>query len=103
VAASAASDEYRRRLLEHIATYRRTAPFPEGAKSGTVMVRFALDRVGSVLTVSVISSSGAAMLDDEAVATIWRAQPMPPIPSPLPQRLSITLPVAFGTLARGQS
>jgi protein TonB len=91
-------DTYRRRLLEHIASYRRSPALTPGEPpTGTVMVRFSLDRTGDVLMVTVSNSSGAPDLDEEAVATIWRARPMPTIPALLPDRLSITLPVTFSS------
>jgi protein TonB len=96
----AAGSDYRHRLLDHIATYRRTAPFARGDLSGTVMVRFSLDRRGNVQEVSIAGSSGVSELDEEAVATIWRAQPMPPIPAVLPEVLSVTFPMWFGTAPR---
>ncbi len=96
----AAGNDYRRRLLDHIALYRRTTAFADGGRSGTVLVRFSLNRGGTVLAVSIAASSGASELDDEAMATIWRAQPMPAIPIVLPERVTITLPVTFGIAAR---
>lgn len=92
----AIGDDYRRRLLQHIATYRRRPPLTAGPPAyGTVMVRFSLSREGEVSAVSVATSSGVADLDDEALATIWRARPMPVIPLALPDHLSVTLPVTF--------
>jgi len=102
-----ASDEYRRRLLDHISAYRRAPAASAGRRpTGVVLIRLAIDRQGDVLSVQVAGSSGAPELDDEAVATVWRAQPMPAIPSPLPERLAVILPVSFDpersmTRARG--
>ena len=91
----AAGDDYRHRLFEHIAAHRGTPAVNGERSAGTVMVRFSITRGGDVIAVSVASSSGAPNLDDEAVATVWRAGPMPSIPPTLPGRLSITLPVTF--------
>ncbi len=85
-------DDYRRRLLAHIAGYRRSL---SGGAGGLTQVRLAIGRDGDVLAVAVASGSGDANLDDEAVATIWRARPMPAIPDALPSRLVVTLPVSF--------
>jgi protein TonB len=52
-------------------------------------------RDGAVLDVRIKTSSGATILDEEAGATIRRAQPLPPIPPELPERLNIIVPVAF--------
>ena len=93
----AVGDDYRHRLLQHIETYRqRLSAAPGRPSSGTVLVRFWVDRDGRVLAASVVGGSGVADFDDEAVATIWRARPMPAIPAALPERLSVTLPIAFG-------
>lgn len=87
--------DYRRRLLAHILAYRRPVDALAGQRvDGAATVRFTLERSGNVLSAEVVSSSGMAALDDEAVATIWRARPMPPIPLGLPDTLSIVLPVA---------
>jgi protein TonB len=89
-------EDYRRRLLDHIATYRRPPVLAEGERgTGVVVVHLALDRQGEVLSVTVSNSSGVTDLDDKAVATIWRARPMPSIPPALPGRLAVTLPVSF--------
>ncbi len=93
----ALGDDYRHRLLRHIEAYRqRLSVAPGRPSSGTVLVRFWVDRDGRVLAASVVGGSGVADFDDEAVATIWRARPMPAIPAALPERLSVTLPIAFG-------
>lgn len=93
----AAGSDYRRRLLEHIAGYVRPTP---GTPNGVVTVRFTIARGGEVLAASVVGSSGEAALDDEAVAAVWRAEPMPSIPPVLPERLIITLPLVFRPVAR---
>lgn len=98
----AAGIDYRQRLLLHIAGFRRRSAFSGGDATGTVRVRFAIRRDGSVSAVAIVAGSGVAELDDEAVATIWRAEPMPPIPTVLPDSLSITLPIAFGVDGRGR-
>jgi protein TonB len=85
-------------LLEHIRTYQR---YPDAAaqqsQRGVVQVMFAMNRSGTVIDVRVITSSGFSMLDQEAVAMVRRAQPLPRIPAQLPERLNVLLPVAFAT------
>lgn len=91
----ALADDYRRALLAHIWAYRR--PLAQGLGLHgvrAVSLRILLTRDGAVQWVDVATSSGESGLDDEAVATIWRALPMPPIPAALPDRLVVTLPVA---------
>ncbi|WCM25958.1 TonB family protein [Sphingomonas sp. QA11] len=97
----AAGNDYRRRLLDHIALFRRKSAFDGGDRSGSAMVRFAVKRDGSVIAVTLVTGSGVSVLDSEAIATIWRAQPMPPIPGSLPDSLSVTLPIVFGIAPLG--
>jgi len=89
-------DDYRRRLLAHIGAYRRAPLLALGVRGrGIVLLHIAIDRQGDVLSVAIATSSGVADLDEEAVATIWRARPMPPIPLALPGQLAVTLPISF--------
>jgi periplasmic protein TonB len=92
-----AIDGFQQLLLSHIARYQR---YPGGAQaqrlSGNVHVQFVLTRDGRLDGAWVRSSSGYAVLDREAIATILRAQPLPKIPSELPERLSVSLQLAFG-------
>ena len=85
-------------LLEHIRIYQR---YPDAAaqqsQRGVVQVLFAMNCNGTVIDVRVTTSSGFAMLDQEAVAMVRRAQPLPRIPAQLPDRLNVLLPVAFST------
>jgi protein TonB len=87
---------YQETLLNYIERYRG---YPDAARrnhvEGVVMLRFAMDRQGHVLEAWVDQSSGFTALDTEAVATVWRAQPLPVIPASLPGRLSVVLPVSF--------
>lgn len=87
---------YQHALLVHIEHYRRY-PLDERRQriEGVVTIHFAMDRYGNVLDVWIDRSSGVAALDTEAVATVRRAQPLPMIPTRLPDRLSIVLPVSF--------
>lgn len=88
--------EFQRSLFRHIARFQR---YPARARDrqlrGTVQVVFLLRRDGSVVDAWVTSTSGESVLDREALETIRRAEPLPPIPGELPDHLSILLPVAF--------
>jgi protein TonB len=88
--------EFQRTLYEHIERYQR---YPERARqaqlTGVVQVSFIMDRGGSVLSAWIEERSGFSVLDQEALATIWRAQPLPPIPPHLPDRMQIVLPILF--------
>ncbi len=62
---------------------------------GSVETLFVMNRDGTVLSVQVKTSSGQAMLDEEAMKAIRRAQPLPPIPADLPDHLRVRLTIAF--------
>ena len=87
---------YRDLLLAHIARFRQ---YPEDARrsglKGSVEVGFMLNRNGSIGQTWVISSSGRPIFDREALASVRRAVPMPPIPADLPATLDISLPIDF--------
>lgn len=87
---------FQQTLQRHIARFQRyPAEARRGGIGGTVHVVFRLRRDGTVAEVRVTSTSGRTILDQEALATIRRAEPMPIIPSELPDQLNILLPIAF--------
>lgn len=93
---SDASQSWEARLLAHLERYRR---FPARARAarqqGTVLVWFRMNRSGSVLTASVERSSGFTTLDQAALDTLKRAQPLPAIPEDRPDEIELTIPVEF--------
>jgi periplasmic protein TonB len=61
-----------------------------------MLLSFRLDRHGHVLARRIAKSSGYPDLDDEVMAMILRAQPLPPFPASMPQtRLDLTVPIRF--------
>lgn len=93
---SGAASAYQRLLLGHISRYLRYPKEGEGRQlHGVVHVRFAMRRDGTVTEAWVRTSSGHPLLDEAATETIRRAQPLPPIPSDLPDTLIVLLPVSF--------
>jgi protein TonB len=88
-------------LLAHLERYRR---FPTRARAarqqGTAYVRFRMNRAGFVLSASVVRSSGFATLDQAALDTLKRAQPLPAIPDDRPDIVELTIPVEFFLNAR---
>lgn len=85
---------WRGTLIAHLNRYKR---FPSGANPGTAQVAFTIDRGGRVLSASLVSSSGVPSLDEEAVAMMRRASPVPAPPPGVGGAGSITLsvPVRF--------
>lgn len=79
---------------------QRAKRYPPEAVShneqGVVLLRFSLDRNGHVLAHRIAKSSGYAALDDEVMAMIMRADPLPAFPASMPQeRLDLTVPIRF--------
>jgi protein TonB len=63
---------------------------------GTAIVRFSIDRRGSVLSARLEHSSGHQILDDEVLQMVRRADPFPVIPPDiLGEELAIRVPVRF--------
>ena len=84
-------------MLAHLERRKR---YPQEARSqrleGVAMVRFSMDRRGRVLYVDLARSSGHAVLDQEAIGLLRRAQPLPAPPAEVAgDPLSLTVPVEF--------
>ena len=94
--ATSAAVKFQQALLRHVAQYQR---YPNAALGlhleGKVDTQFAMSRDGRLLGVWVKTSSGQILLDKEAIETIRRAQPLPPIPPDLPDRLNIHVQLVF--------
>jgi TonB family protein len=98
-AAVADTESYATALIEHVLKFRR---YPIAASavhaSGKAVVRFTLDRGGSVLRQELVTSAGDADLDQEALAMLQRAQPFPRLPDSIAgNEQSFTLPILFAS------
>ncbi len=85
-------DRVSRWLLDH-------RSYPEAARrhgrQGTVVVRFAVDRQGHVLTASLVQASGSALLDEAALALVRYAD-LPPFPSDMVSGQAVlTAPIRY--------
>ncbi|VIO72561.1 hypothetical protein CI1B_42060 [Bradyrhizobium ivorense] len=73
--------------------------FPETsnkAKSAKVKIALVLNRVGKVLSVAVMESSGDALYDDAAISMVHRSDPVPAPPADLTEdQFSFSLDVNF--------
>ncbi|MGK5019141.1 energy transducer TonB family protein [Janthinobacterium sp. LB2P10] len=102
--ASAAPASWQSRVLTHLAHFKR---YPGDARqrkrAGAAWVRFQVDRDGKLLASELITSSGTALLDREALQVLQRAQPLPAPPDKVLHQgtVTVTLPVSF-TLEAGQ-
>jgi protein TonB len=65
-------------------------------KQGMATLNFTVDRSGRVTARSIVRSSGVAALDEEVLAMIQRAQPLPAFPPAMPQQsINLTVPIRF--------
>jgi periplasmic protein TonB len=84
-------------LMRQLQRFKR---YPAAAQSrreeGVVLLSFSLDRSGHVLSHSIARSSGHPDLDNEVMAMVMRAEPLPPFPeSMLQTRIDLTVPIRF--------
>lgn len=84
-------------LRAHLERYKR---YPSAAQArrqeGVAYVRFSLNRDGTVRWARLERSSGFSRLDDESLALMERAQPLPPPPPELPgAAIEIVVPIEF--------
>lgn len=93
-ASAAAQASWRGALMAHLNRHKR---FPPGASQGVAQVAFTIDRAGRVLSSRLVRGSGDSALDNEAVAMMRRASPVPAPPQGVGGGGSITLavPVRF--------
>lgn len=84
-------------LLGHLAKYRRYPARAERSRQqGTAYVQFTVDRQGNVLDARLDRSSGHPLLDQETMATVQRASPVPPPPPAVPGNpVEVVVPVVF--------
>ena len=83
-----------------IGQLQRAKRYPDAARSagqeGASIISFTMDRSGQVLSVRLVRSSGSAVLDEEAVALVHRAAPLPAPPAEIPGRtITLTVPIRF--------
>jgi periplasmic protein TonB len=92
-ASSVSPASWKGELMAHLNRYKR---YPSGAGVGTASIAFTISRSGEVLSARLIGSSGDSALDEEAVALIRRASP---VPAPPPEvgggSIPLTVPIRF--------
>ena len=92
---------WQKELIAHLDKHKRY-PHERTQKSAEIVVNFTLDRVGHVISATVVKGSGDPVFDEAALAMIHRSDPVPP-PPPLvaDEGLSFTLPVIFRVKGKG--
>jgi protein TonB len=94
-AAAPAIASWQRRLIAQLERYKRYPPQAHG-KLGEARLAFSIDRQGRVVTSRIVHSSGSDALDDEALALVKRAEPLPPPPAGVPDdQLSFVVPIRY--------
>jgi protein TonB len=90
-----AATSWKSEIVERISSVKE---YPEEARaqatSGTAAVAFSVDRSGRIIGARLVRSSGSSILDQAAVATVRRANPVPPAPAGVPGG-SFTIPLHF--------
>lgn len=93
---SAAMATWRNQLALQLERSKRyPAQAALGRKQGTALVRFSVDSSGRVVSRLLVRSSQTASLDEESLAMILRAQPLPQPPPGLPNPITVQVPVRF--------
>jgi len=86
---------WKKELIAHLNKHLHY-PARRTLKSAEILVGFALDRTGHVLSASIIRGSGDPVFDAAALAMIRRSDPVPqPPPLVADEGLNFTLPVIF--------
>jgi protein TonB len=86
---------WQKELIAHLDKHKRY-PAERSQKTAEILVSFALDRMGHVLSASIVKGSGDAAFDEAALAMVRRSDPVPqPPPLVADEGLNFTLPVIF--------
>jgi periplasmic protein TonB len=92
--------KWERSLVAHLERFEHYPSNADGAW-GVASVVFQIDRRGHVFKSRIAQSSGSSVLDQEALAMIERADPLPAPPNNIPDtKLSITTPIRFNPLSQ---
>jgi protein TonB len=88
---------YRNSLAAHLRPYQH---YPLLARSrheeGLVVVHVTVQRDGHIAAMSIEHGSGFESLDREALATLKRADPLPPVPAGMPgATMELSFPLRF--------
>lgn len=92
-----AIETYQSRLMRHLNRVKRYPPEAQRRRvEGVALLSFTIDPAGRVLAFRLERSSGNPLLDDETLAMIQRASPLPALPPEMARaRLELVVPVEF--------
>lgn len=92
---------WQKELVAHLDKHKKY-PAERQQKTAEITVNFEIDRVGHVLAVSIVKSSGDTAFDEAALSMVRRSDPLPqPPPLVADEGLSFTLPVIFRIKGKG--
>jgi periplasmic protein TonB len=88
---------WNKQLVAHLNRFKR---YPKDARAraiqGEVSVTFTIDRAGQVVASRILRGSGSSSLDDEALAVLRRASPLPSPPALVAgATFDLTIPIKF--------
>jgi TonB family protein len=91
---------WQKELIAHLDKHKRY-PSERSEKSAEILVSFALDRLGHVLSAIIVKGSGDTAFDEAALSMVRKSDPVP-MPPPLvaDEGLNFTLPVIFRVKGR---
>lgn len=89
-------DRWEGRVLARLEYFRHyPAQAQRAHQQGTAFLRFRIDRDGHVLSATIDRSSGNAALDQAALETVRKSDPLPKIPADRPDQVELVVPVEF--------
>jgi TonB family protein len=92
---------WQKELAAHFDRHKRY-PAERSSQAAEIVVSFALDRTGHILSSSVVKGSGDAAFDEAALAMLKRSDPVPaPPPLVADEGLTFTLPVILRVRGKG--
>jgi protein TonB len=88
---------WRRQIVTRLERHKRYPPAARSRReNGTAQLVFRLDRQGRVTESHIVRSSGSAVLDQEALDIVRRAQPFPALPSEIAGAyVDLAVPIRF--------
>lgn len=81
-----------------VAQLERNKRYPSEARGdhGVAQLAFSIDRAGGVHNARIVRSSGSSALDQETLALVRRAQPLPPPPAEVAgSQIAIVVPIRY--------
>jgi TonB family protein len=97
-----AVSDYYRRVESHLARFHAyPANLASPRPTGMVRVGLIVQRDGRVMDAWIETSSGIAPLDEAALRTLQRAEPLPGLPATLPGAIDLIVPLRYAASTRG--